>query len=319
MGVDEAIQVLYTFLGLGTNPTQKQVQKLCNSYSIKAKNLTLIARVQLRATTVGQQEVAQNLLLAACSLMDHEATFRIVSQAVKQQLLKHHAFQPAMRNLEALAKDKHPQALTLKGQIAMSRGEEAEGLKFLEEATRNTTKITDTGYDVGGPREGWLALGRWKLKREKYTEAKAAFRVAADMDDPVACHYLANLPDTSSEDQHVYLLRAAASGSAQAAHELGLIYLERAKAPSTGKFPTSSKERADWRNTAQEWFNVANFGGHIPSVLELAEMSGEIGLHKVGLELLKTAESFDDVQPYSRLIEEVRHRLSQGSARSQSI
>ncbi|KAI9702452.1 MAG: hypothetical protein M1836_000932 [Candelina mexicana] len=316
ISVDKAVQAILAFIKLGSRFSQTELQKLCSSmeqlppsakhsidkdqgHKLKPHNLTLLAHVQLSSPSLREREVAKNLLLAACSLSDPEATFRLVSQAIKKQQLGHYELRTAMQSLERLANKKHPQALVLKGQIAMSRCQEAAALKFFEEATQSTTETPDNGYDVGGPREGWLALGRGLLKQRNYTKAEQAFRIAADMDDPVAYHYLANLPKTSRGDREVHLLKAASSGIMLAAHELGLLYAERAKkAPSV--------KRGDWLLRAHEWFCVSGSDKYIPSLLEKAVLLKANDQYEEGLEALKEAEKCESAPDYIQQIKEVQ-------------
>ncbi|KAI9786977.1 MAG: hypothetical protein M1835_002914 [Candelina submexicana] len=323
ISVDNAVQAILAFIKLGSRFSQTELQKLCSGmeqlspsaehstdkdqdHDIKPHNLTLLARVQLRSPSMRQREVAKNLLLAACSLSDEEATFRVVSQAIKKHQVEHYELRTAMKNLERLAQKKHPQALVLKGQIAMSQCREAAALKFFEKATQSTTETPENEYDVGGPREAWLALGRGLLKQRNYTKAEQAFRRAADMDDPVAYHYLANLPTTSPGDWEVYLLKAASSGIMPAAHDLGLLYAERAK-----KGP--SVKREDWLLRAHEWFCVSGSDKYIPSLLEKAILLKTNDQYEEGLKALKEAEKCERAPDYIQQIKEVRSDFSLGA------
>ncbi len=206
--------------------------------------------------------------------------------------------------------------------------------------------MPESESDVGGPREAWLALGRGSLTQGNYAEAEKAFRIAADMDDPAAYHYLAKMQNTSPEDRESYLLKAAASGITLAAHDLGLLYAERANKVASEKQKWSGKaaktaasakqmgwphrikewffaarstavsaRRMVWIQRASEWYCVSGSGSerYVPSLLELAKLckteGGSEG-YEAGLEQLKRAENSQSAPQYIEQIKKVRESFT---------
>ena len=286
---------------------------------MKPNILTALARI---LTHTGHKETtARDLLLASARLGDDEATLLVIKEAIKLRNLT----TPTMvamiyqQRFRPMVQRKHPAAVYLQGQKNESEGQHGHALKLYESVVTANAESFDTIGDISGV-DIWKALGKLRAKNGDRKGAEAAIRVAAlQYDDPAALFQLAKtFTSPSLAEYESFMLKAAASGEAKAAHELGLLYLKQ----SQGKIPVvdrvhssepnesnasghvqSPRERykeglaagKQKRLEAREWFHIGAESGIIGSQVYLALLLRESGKHEDGRQWLLSAGKREDV------------------------
>ena len=217
-------------------------------------------------------------------------------------------------------------------QILERQGKTEKALHYFEEVAHQESSTYTEGDDVeGAVAKAWLALGRLRINAPDIAPAEAALKKAALVhDDPVAYFYLARLRHPKSSDYLLYNLKAASSGVTEAAHNLGILYLQQSKPnqqthsflqtkftdgrdateeplQSQQSHPASSfdveggspknLERlspGEKRALALEWFSVAAWAGFAPSMVNLALLLRADGSYEQGFAWLKQVEEHPD-------------------------
>ena len=308
-------------------------------YKVMPNDLTVLARILLRS---GHEKTARDLVFASARLGDEEAILLVVKEAIKLDdlgsprvaLIYQQRFQPLLQK-------KHPAALYLEGQKLERDGQSRRALEIYEELVAADT--TETFAVLGGisAAEIWKALGKLRARNKDRNGAEAAISTAAlQYDDPGALFQLAKtFTSPSAPEYELYMLKAAASGEAKAAYELGLLYLKQSQgrismacqASSTGPMPSTgatsdiqSHERkmkfavepvvaTKKRRDAQEWFSVGAESDIIGSQLHLAILLRESGKLDDGLRWLTLAENPEnrdskEFQTWNPVISHVAHK-----------
>jgi len=299
-------------------------------HTIGPLTLTLLARILIRSSSKYHRGVARRLLFSASALNEPTATLQLVSEGLGKSDLANPQLEEPLRRLSTLGKtNKNPSAMILLGQILERQGKADKALDFYEEVVNTKNDRYGGAEDEDSNiAQAWLALGRIKAQGRDLAGAKAALKKAAlEFDDPTAYFYMARFRDPKSDDYLLYNLKAASSGISEAAHNLGIFYLQRSKsdqqtsssidtrlddgrdatlgAPQTTSAQTlSSTDSAkgllrntsngmslhETRTMAYEWFAVAAEGGFAPSQVNLALLLRGDGLYDDGMAWLKHAE-----------------------------
>lgn len=216
------------------------------------------------------------------------------------------------RELEELADQGNPDAMTLLGQFLEQEGSKARARKLYEQAVElkeaalnieSEDRISQIAVPQTPP---WNLLGQMLLREtdaESREQAEAAFRKGAlEGDDPLSYYHLATFQPQYSHDWLQYMTKAASAGHVDAAYQIANFYHDlndsmnlHSKMPEwakEGNFAKSLRWLLQWKKTApgelaHEWFQLAADKGHKPSMLELAdveELSGRVGNAKTWLE-----------------------------------
>ncbi|KAI9048003.1 hypothetical protein LZ554_007801 [Drepanopeziza brunnea f. sp. 'monogermtubi'] len=267
-------------------------QKLCSKHSITPSTVVLLARIVGKCEGKGQKLLGKELMYAASAMGERSATFSIVSTALRSGRATDLKIRAPLHQVGLLAKkEKDPQAMTLLGQVLFSQRADNEALDWFGKAT------SSGALDFDGAGEALVTKGRILLSRKDTEGATEAFKKAAlELDDPTAYFYLSQLEDSNSQNQQVYLLKAATSGVLEAWHNLGV--LELSKIDKRPKRPTSIKDY----DMAREWFQVAAADGYGLSMLNLASIYKAVGQRDEGLRWLEKAEGVVGVSEQARMM-----------------
>ncbi len=249
---------------------------------------------------------------------------KIVSEGLRLSTLADPKLEKPLQHLSTLAKvDKNTSAMILLARVLEGQGKVEKALQYYEEVAK-TGRTTYKGLeDVdGNVAEAWFSLGRLRAQRQDTAGAEIAYKKAAlEHDDPKAFFYLARLCNPSSDDYFLYNSKAASSGIPEAAHNLGIFYLQQSNLdrPATSFLETrfddgrnaspvqadaqqprqepsidSAKRPTEKRAMALEWFAVAAHAGFVPSQVNLALLLRAQGSFKEGMAWLTTAGGHPD-------------------------
>lgn len=259
--------------------------------NITPETMAIIASILRRCPTPPQKGLGAKLMHSSSSLGYAPATYQIISTALQLgELAKDQIVQSSLQRLGLLAKkERDPKAMFLLGKSLYSQGAEKNALEWLRKATKIPTGNLE--FDGAGEAlvlEG-LILARGGLDK---AGAKAAWEKAArDLDEPQAYFYLSQLEGERGNFavQQVYLLKAASGGVSDAAHNLGVIELEKLMKGEEKKLETM-----DDYGMAREWFNVAAASGFGMSMLNMATICETVRNNAEALMWLKKAEGVAD-------------------------
>lgn len=230
-------------------------------------------------------------MLSASELGLKTATFSLIEAAIRSKSLNVRTFASPLQQLDRMAKQLgDPEAMTLLGKVMLSQAREEEAFEWFSKATRS-------GHDFEGVGEAFSYQGQILLNRKDTEGAKVALRKAAlELDDPSGYFYLSQLEEPGSEQQEVYLLKAASSGIIEAWHKLGALELFRIY--QRGEKPTSIRAFG----MAREWFQVAAAGGFGLSMLNMALICRIGGQSDAGLKWLEMAERLPEIREQAKRV-----------------
>lgn len=257
--------------------------------------MTLLAKILKSSGLRYCQTTASRLIIAASYLHDPGATLLLITEAVRTSNLTHPDIIGPRKHLEILVKrDKNPVAMRLLGEIREREGRTDDALSLYERAV-DADSDTYTGVEAveSSIGEAWAKVCQLKLSMDDMEGAKATLEKAAlQHDAPVAYYYLAiKFTAQDSANYKRYLMKAAASGMAEAAQRLGIYYHQEWKkdvyiSPSNegstqgeievrSLYPkedslVSTEESGTNRLLASEWFSVAAEAGLPRSRISLA-------------------------------------------------
>ena len=288
---------------------------------MKPNVLTALAKI---LTYSGHKETtARDLLLASARLGDDEAILLVIKEAIKSRNLTTSRMVAIIyqQRFQPMVQKKHPAAVYLEGQKNESEGRRGQALQLYESIVATNGESFDTIGEISSV-DIWKAIGRLRAMNRDRRGAEAAIRAAAlQYDDPAALYQLAKtFTSPSLVEYESFMLKAAASGEANAAHELGLLYLKQsqAKVSVVDRVPSSEpngsnakghvqspgqrpiyKEDAtavkQKRLEAREWFHVGAESGIIGSQVYLALLLREFGKLEDGRQWLLSAGKREDV------------------------
>ncbi|RKF55309.1 putative hcp-like protein [Golovinomyces cichoracearum] len=280
---EKALGFLRSYKNIGGS-SQKLEQKLCREQNITTGTVTLLALILRRCKTKAQQSLARSLILSASAMGDRTATFEIISSAIRTNSIHH--YHMVRTRLEILANNGDQQAMMLLGKVLFYTNSEKRSLSWLQKATHPITG----NLNFEGASECLVLIGRILQKQSDLAGAKSAFEKAAkQLNDPQAYFYLSKMEANGTSLQVDYLLKAASAGITEAWYNLGVIELD--KIQKNGKQP---KKLEDY-GIARDWFLVAAYDGHGPSMLNLAIMSKISQNLDEAFAWLKKAESTPNV------------------------
>ena len=256
-------------------------------YEIPASSLPDVAQILLRSPHRQHHVIAKYLLLASSSLDVPAATYHLVSEGLKRDLLSQSQLQPAIKHLARLARNEpdNIQAMVLWGRVLLSRDEEVEAMKILrkvvdddmlerrEHANNKKSSSSNNATIIDASRvNAYLALARLSVKHQDPEQARKWYEQAAHIYDAVeAWTYLAEIHSSSSHSHlphyEYYLLRAAAKGSLDAADQLGSFYRRRWMADNK-----SDVKLLKW---SEEWFNICLAEGVVRNPDDLVRLSND--------------------------------------------
>ena len=305
---EKALQVLRDHHERQKRPSLGWERKLCNGKSkllllkfkfltdpdhgIKTSHLAILAMVLNRSPTPATRQLGKRLLLSASALGEKFATLHIVKGALAQSALSSPEIAAPLQRLTLLAQQgQDPDAMLLYAQVQQERGSDGEALRWAREAS-------ERGGGFGGLSGALTLQGVVLLKRkDEVAAARVLGRAALELDDPGAYFLLAGLQREGSVERETYMLKAAMSGIAGAAHSLGVMELSKLKkragdglSPSTlGKGVNATVDFKEFR-MAIEWLEVAAASGFGLSMLDLAKIYKSSGQDKEGRKWLEMAE-----------------------------
>ena len=286
---------------------------------MKPNVLTALAKI---LTHSGHKDTTgRDLLLASARLGDDEAILLVMKEAIKLRNLTAPKILSIIyqQRFRPMVQKSNPAALYLEGQKNESEGQDGRALKLYERIVAANADSFDTIADISGV-DIWKAISKLRAKNKDRRGAEAAIRTAAlQYDDPAALFQLAKtFPSPSLAQYESFMLKAAASGNAKAAHELGFLYLKQSQGkvvdrihssePSESnamghvqspgpvqRFKENSAASKYRRLEAREWFHIGAESGIIGSQVYLALLLREFGKPEDGLRWLLSAQKLQDV------------------------
>lgn len=237
--------------------------------------------------------------MSASELGDEIATFELIKSFLRTRALDPKSHAGLLQNLGVLAKqEKNREAMVLLGQVLLSQQKESQALEWLRKATDHSADISAAealSFESAG--QALVDQGRILLGRKDREGARAAFRKASlELDEPSAYFYLSRLEEPASQNQYVYLLKAASSGIPEACHNLGALELSKINS----RLPNSSVQTLADYGMAREWFQVAADDGFGLSMLNMALICKAVGKPDDGLKWIEKAETVPEVAEQAR-------------------
>ena len=287
---------------------------------MKPNILTALAKI---LTHGGHRETtARDLLFASARLGDDEAILLVIKEAIKLRNLTTSKMVAVIyqQRFRSMVQRKHPAAVYLQGQKIESEGQHRHALELYESAVTMNAESFQMIGGIGGA-DIWRAIGVLRAKNGDRKGAEAAIRAAAlQYDDPASLFQLAKtFMSPSLAEYESFMLKAAASGVAKAAHELGLLYFKQSQgkisvidraqssepngsnasghiqSPERGmRYEKDSATAKQKRLEAREWFHVGAESGIIGSQVYLALLLREFGKLEDGRQWLLSAGKRED-------------------------
>jgi hypothetical protein len=301
-----------------------------SAFNINVDDLTNLARVLLRSFDSVDRRQGWNLLDSACRAGSPSAVVFNVKQALRQKQLHHPSVAAALQQLKSLVVEgDNVPGLVLAGKVAESQGKTSEALALYKRATARHAVTTTPAKTIDNPWEdvedmdvdvctAWMSIANIHLKIASlfhdHEAAMQAFRTAAlEYDDPYAYSRLADNEPECTALWLQYRLKAAASGHAQSAFDLGQLFslpMEQVLAikdptvrseilnnPCSQQLPNLTvikneywrviwkKSRDDWpgyseflrKYFATHWHFIAAKAGHLESISRLAAIHWDMG------------------------------------------
>ncbi|KAL9631771.1 MAG: hypothetical protein Q9164_005712 [Protoblastenia rupestris] len=260
---------------------------------------------------------AQNLWLTASDLGDSLATLQLMTRAHKSNTLMIPSLANAREHIKDLARRGNPAALFYHGVFLEDQNRVHDALNLYTQSIearwehwREIHSLDLYGGDI------WIRISAAKNKLKNRAGAHEALRVAAvEYDDPKAYYHLARSFVQSYEMMYEeYMLKAAASGNINAAHELGLYYFRQSKGSimtglnkgGTRKPHASFKPLPavvdKTRELAQQWFAVAADAGVVSSMVHIAVLVRGPDFAVYGQDWLDKAQAADVQREWSNTI-----------------
>ena len=299
-------------------------------HDIRPNDITLLARVLLRTD---RTTMARDMFMAAAKLHDEEAILFIMQEAIRRDSL--HA--PGVNSIykgqfTEMVEREHPRALLLQCQLHERRGNHRQACCLYERflMSDHTQKQEAENNDEFG--DAWVTLGKLRLRiKEDLTGAETAISKAAlKYDNPTAYYELGKaFTKPSSAEYESYMLKAAASGEAEAAHELGKLYFGQAQGKvllngqSSPRVPTKATTGAteygslkpngrlapspntalEKRNLARQWFAIGADLDITGSQVYLAVLFHKLGKFVEGRQWLETASKSKNAKDWKKAID----------------
>ena len=209
-----------------------------------------------------------------------------------------------------------PAALILLGKTYEAEKKKLKALELFEKAA-SVTSDTTKGPQDGQTAEAWENIARIKLELADEDGAREATEKGAlKYDDPQAYYLLAKKYRISTTPDYLpFMLKAAASGVAAAADQLGMYYLRQATGylPLSSSMPTgtnaeaasskgtqsyqsigSKSSFAEHRTLAMSWFHIGASSNIPRSQVYYALFLREEGSYEESLEWLEKAAATPD-------------------------
>ena len=276
--------------------------------------------------------MARDMFIAAARLRDEDATLFVVQEAIRRDSLRAPGVDAIYKgHFMQLVETENPKALLLQGQLYERRGNHRQAFHIYEQllATDLGKRAeTDNKVEFG---DAWVALGKLRLRVQKDLKGAetAISKAAFECDNPTAYYELgkAFTPPPSAEYED-YMLKAAASGEIEAAHELGKLYFGQAqgKIPSddlsssktpinttsgatehgiarnNGRLALSTSAALEKRDLARQWFTISAESDITGSQVYLAVLLHKLGRSTKGREWLKAASDSRDYKDWKKAV-----------------
>ncbi|KAL8831292.1 MAG: hypothetical protein Q9191_000948 [Dirinaria sp. TL-2023a] len=298
-------------------------------HDIRPNDITLLARVLLRTE---RTSMARDMFMAAARLRDEEATLFVVQEAIRRDSLHAPGVDAIYKgHFMQLMEIENPRALLLQGQLYERRRNHRQAIHLYEKLLASDLEKraeTDNKVEFG---DAWVALGKLRLRVKNDLEGaeRAISKAALEYDNPTAFSELAKaFTPPSSAEYESYMLKAAASGDAEAAHELGKLYFDQAqgKIPSNdlgstkastkatsgangdetfekvGRLALSASTALEKRNLARQWFTISAESNITGSQVYLAVLLHSLGKFTEGWEWLKAASDSKDYKDWKKAV-----------------
>ncbi|KAL8999737.1 MAG: hypothetical protein Q9188_005819 [Gyalolechia gomerana] len=334
--VKDLVAILDDVQALSPSTAKEQAKRIYHEHKVKAYNLYLLGAHLRRYNDLNYRDISD--ALEACALANDGKflAFRIVQDAMSTGRLREPQLTSPLKIVKDYADQGYPKAVFIWGQLTETQGKHSEALEFYQKWTeiyaeaRQSPPFSQT-MDMVQLANVSKAFARLQARSGDRAGAEAAIREAAQVyDDPTSGYYLAvEFTAPSSPEFETYLLKAAALGNPNAAHELGVLYFSQSRqgipiinptltqTSTHNKKPTSESKtsipptspplpREQIRNkqaTAMEWFTIAATSGITTSQIYLALLLRSEGRADEGLEWLQAASNSKDKEEWTEAID----------------
>ena len=251
------------------------------AHKIQPLHLSVLAHVLLQTCSSRFFPVARKLFLAASRMQDEMATTALIDTALRypySTFLAKPEFRLPRLHLEMMAASESPAALCLHARVLeLEGGNDRKALSMLENAvTTGGEKQEDEGLKaILG--EAWCAIARIQKKLGMEKQALEAMKTAAlEYDQPSAYFALAKQSKQMGKEEgkhDEWLIKAAISGVAEAAFEVGKEYLQRLESslerredPAQGLTAISTKAPQIYRMIRQQALKFLQEPEHVQSL-----------------------------------------------------
>ncbi|KAL8936365.1 MAG: hypothetical protein Q9216_004971 [Gyalolechia sp. 2 TL-2023] len=235
--VKDLVAILDDVQNLSPAKAKEQAKRICSEHSIKAYDLYVLGEHLRRYNDLKYRDLSN--ALEACALAANDGqllAFRIIRDAMSTGRIR----EPQMSNPLKIVKDYvdqgYPKAIFIWGRLMESQGKHSEALQFYQKWTEIYAEARQSppfsqSMDTAELANISKALARLRARSGDRAAAETAIREAAQVyDDPTAYYHLAvEFTSPSSPEFETYLLKAAASGNPNAAHELGMLYFNQSR------------------------------------------------------------------------------------------
>ncbi|KAL2355835.1 hypothetical protein BJ546DRAFT_649762 [Cryomyces antarcticus] len=250
---DVADTIARRFLDIRKNVSVDDVRAICEESKTPLADLTSLSRVLVNCPFPHDRAVGRRILLAASRAGEPSATIFALAAAMNQGQLHSPELVSVKTQLEKLVRvERNPQAMILTGRIAEREGNLRRALALYEQAIEEALKqgddaTNDRSIEDAGIYGAWIHLGQVKLVLCDRPGATAAFEAGVLANGPLAFAALSDLEDDFSPRWLLYKTKAATSGHARCAYDLGRFY-----SLSDDKVKDLRKQERAWAKTEAE-------------------------------------------------------------------
>ncbi|KAL8931513.1 MAG: hypothetical protein Q9211_006907 [Gyalolechia sp. 1 TL-2023] len=317
-------------------------------HNVGAYNLYLLGAHLRRYDDLNYRDISNTLEACALANDGEFLALRIVQDASSTGRLREPQMTSPLKIVKGYADQGFPKAVFLWGQLMETHGKHLETLHFYHKWTeiyaqaRQSPPFSKT-MDATELANISKALARLRARSGDHAGAEEAVREAAQVyHDPTAYFYLAiDFTAPSSPEFETYLLKAAASGNPDAAHELGVLYFNQSRqgiplvtlthtqTSTHEKKPTSEADTSlrptspplppgqasEKRATAKEWFAIAASSSITASQIYLALLLRSEGRADEGLGWLQAASNSRDSGEWTEAINSLKRIWSHHDTR----
>lgn len=239
-------------------------------HNILPPTLTMLGMILQKNHVVHLRRLGDNLLICAATLGDLNAISRIVNRAFQAGKLDHPALLVPLTKLQFYANQGNVEAMVLYGRVLETKKKHDEAIEMFQRAAQ-FPRDPSTDSDVG---EAFIQHGNILLGKGNKGDAKPYFKKAAlEYDNAVGYSSLASLMSDEDPLKETYLLKAAASGIAEAGFQLAGFYHR------TTELSAPLEKRQESKMITEKWLELGVFQGDEKSKAALKRLlDGEYSL-----------------------------------------